>query len=94
MRFLPLLSLIFLSFITSAQNASLSGKITGPQSEAVPYASVALQKSDVIITADAEGQYRFESLTPGEYSLIISSPGFTTTTRRVQLKSGENKVLT
>ncbi|WP_029035206.1 TonB-dependent receptor [Salinimicrobium terrae] len=93
MRFLPLLSLMLFGFIANAQNASLSGKITGPQNEPVQYASVSFQNSNITTTADAEGNYHFDSLESGEYFLIVNSPGFNTATRRVQLEQNENKTL-
>ena len=79
--------------MAGAQTSSLSGKITGPQNEEVPYATISLQNVDMVVTADESGTYRFESLTPGEYYLNISSPGYIKAERRVRLNSGENKIL-
>lgn len=93
MRYIPLLCFMIFSFVANAQNSGLSGKITGPQNEAVPYAALSFQNSGLTTTADAGGFYSFESLSPGEYYLIVSSPGFNTATRRIQLKPGENRTL-
>lgn len=93
MRFLPLLGLMLFSFLATAQTASLTGKITGPQNEEVPYATLSFQNRSLIVTADANGNYIFESLAPGQYLLNVSSPGFNSTVRSVQLKAGENKIL-
>ncbi|WP_029038305.1 TonB-dependent receptor [Salinimicrobium xinjiangense] len=93
MRFPLLLALLLSGFIANAQNASLSGKITGPQNESIPYASLSFQNTGLSTTADADGSYNFPSLSPGEYYLQISSPGFNTATRRIQLKPGESRIL-
>ena len=93
MRILYLLCFVFFSITAQAQNATLSGKVTGPQNEEVPYATLSFQNRDLAVTAGADGTYRFQSLIPGEYFLSVSSPGFNTTVKKVQLKAGENKVL-
>ncbi len=93
MKTFYLLCLMVSGIMANAQNATLSGKITGPQNEEVPYASISIQKMDIVVTAGANGTYRFEALTPGEYFLNVTSPGYNSTVKRVQLKAGENKVL-
>lgn len=93
MRILYLLCFMVTGIMAHAQNASLSGKITGPQNEEVPYATLSFRNYDLVVTADGNGNYRFESLRPGEYFLNVSSPGFNPAVRRVQLSAGENRVL-
>ncbi|MCC8358268.1 TonB-dependent receptor [Salinimicrobium sediminilitoris] len=93
MRILYLLCFMVTGMMAQAQNATLSGKITGPQNEEVPYATLSFQKIDLVATAGANGNYKFESIAPGEYFLNISSPGFNSTVRKVKLEAGENKIL-
>ncbi|WP_324721735.1 TonB-dependent receptor [Salinimicrobium sp. HB62] len=93
MRFLPLLSFMFFSLLATAQTATLTGKITGPQSEEVPYAALSFQQSDITTTAGADGTYSFSSLTAGNYTLLVTAPGYVPTTRKFSLAAGENKIL-
>lgn len=79
--------------MANAQTASLSGKISGPQNEEIPYASVSFTNLDLSTTAGVDGTYSFKNLAAGEYIISVSSPGFYNTIQKVQLKAGENKLL-
>ncbi|NJW51934.1 TonB-dependent receptor [Salinimicrobium oceani] len=93
MRFLPLLSFMFFSILATAQTASLSGKVTGPQNEEVPYAALSFENSAITSTAGADGSYNFSALTPGNYALQVTAPGYVSTTQKFSLAAGQKKVL-
>ena len=93
MKNLYFLCFVLITYVSGAQNASISGKITGPQNEEIPYATISIQERNLVITASAKGSFKFEDLNAGEYFLNVSSPGYNPTIRKVQLEAGENRVL-
>ena len=93
MKNLSLLCFMFVAFMANAQTAGLSGKITGPQNEEVPYAAISIGTLNRSTAANANGTFNFRDLKPGEYSLTVTAPGYSTASRRVQLNSGENESL-
>lgn len=60
-----------------AQNGLLKGivvdKVTG---EAIPFANLLLESTQIGTTTDFEGNYRFENIKPGVYTLICSVVGY------------------
>ncbi len=94
MRPLYLLSILMISFYASAQNASLSGKLTNPQNESIPYATVNFQNAALSAVTNETGQYSIKDINPGNYTIIFSAPGFNTVTREITLQAGDEKILT
>lgn len=73
--------LLFVSLLPLfAQNASVTGTVTDPQQAAVPNAVVTLSNDatgvTVRATTDADGNYEFPFVQPGNYTLKVSQPGF------------------
>src|ERR1700751_5998432 len=73
--------------------AQIAGTITDSSGAAVPHARVAL---DLVAGAshrealtDAAGRFTIGSLPPGKYRLDISSPGFTTQLRELDLGTSQ-----
>ena len=94
MKFLLTFGLMLsINIAAIAQSASLTGKVTNPQNEPIPYATLAIQNTSLSTITGPEGNYSFQDLEAGEYILSISTLGFTPTTRKVTLQKGENKVL-
>lgn len=78
--------------------ASLSGAITDPNDAVVPGATVRLVNTttgtEQTTTTSDEGEYLFQALSAGAYTLVVSSPGFKTTERTgVQVQSGSGERL-
>lgn len=71
-----LISLLF-SFSTIAQNATLSGIIKDAYSnEAIPFTNIIIYKTNIGVTSDIDGKYKFENLQPGFVQLQLSSIGY------------------
>jgi hypothetical protein len=64
----------------AAQNASITGTITDPQQATVPNVTVTLTNKatgvSVRTTTDAQGNYEFPFVQPGEYTVKVSQTGF------------------
>jgi hypothetical protein len=72
-----LCTLLFaLQGIATAQNKTITGKITDKNGAAIPGASVQVKGTKGGTTADADGAFRV-SVAPGATALIISFIGFT-----------------
>lgn len=93
MRSLLFSTLMLFSFIASAQNASLSGRLTNTLGEAIPFATISFQKAPYSGTTSETGQYIIGDISTGSYTVIYSSPGFTTEVREVNLKAGEERII-
>ena len=99
MRFARFIALIPL--LTVAAFASIFGSVRGvvhdPQHRPVENAMVMLRSktSDWATTAntDATGQFSFNAVALGEYTVTIVAPGFSQTAQSVQLNSGSQPVL-
>jgi hypothetical protein len=72
-----LLLFILLSYNLSAQKGVLKGRVSNQiNNEAIPFASVYLDSVQNGTTSDKNGNYRFENLKPGTYTLYASFLGF------------------
>src|SRR5579859_2940102 len=90
MRFQKLTWLVMLTFGLAlavaapagaqVDTADLSGGVLDPQGAAIPGARVTVKKLDTGATrsteSDANGQYSFVGLTPGNYELSVDAKGF------------------
>src|SRR5688572_5075603 len=77
------------------QAQSLTGTVLDPQGGGVPNAQVKLYVREngvqLNATSDAQGKYRFQRLTPGEYVVEAEAGGFArTTAQSIQLEAGRN----
>lgn len=72
-----------------AQRATITGKVTDAQSkEAVIGANVYLEGTTTGTVTDVNGMYDF-SVTPGDYTLIVSYVGYGNKTQRLSLAAGQ-----
>ncbi len=84
-RYLILFSFfIFQAFITHAQNYQLSGKISEPGGETIPFTSVLVKGTSKGASANAEGMYQL-SLEKGNHVLVFKSIGFKAVERAIVL---------
>ncbi|MET3977554.1 hypothetical protein ABIB62_000120 [Mucilaginibacter sp. UYP25] len=74
-RCLPLIIFILTAFTASAQQSTLSGRVTGQKNEMVPFASVYIRNTTYGTTANEEGVYQLK-LSPGTYNVIYRSTGY------------------
>jgi Carboxypeptidase regulatory-like domain len=73
------------SLIQAQSSSSLHGVITDAQNAVIPGAIVALVSGSTgtsrQVISDNSGDYQFLQMMPGEYTLTVSKPGFSTSTR-------------
>lgn len=78
-----------------AQTASISGVVRSEtKQKTLPKVDVYLQEMNELQQTNKEGEFRFEALVAGEYTLLFSRNNYQAYTEVINLKKGENKVLT
>jgi hypothetical protein len=88
-NYLSLILLLFLSQFISAQQYTISGKITGNK-ESLPFASVYLKGTSKGVNSNDEGNYSIK-LEKGNYRLVFQHIGFSK--QEFELELDENKIL-
>src|SRR5690349_13325787 len=75
-------------------SGSIQGTVQDPAGAVVPNAKVQLKNTGTNVvtstTTDAEGNYRFVSLAPGSYAIVVEAPGFNPTTVNFALETSQN----
>jgi hypothetical protein len=75
-------------------SGNIQGIVTDPSGAAVAQATVSLENlgthTTAAATTDAGGGYRFLSLAPGTYKVIVEAKGFSRTETQVTLETGQN----
>lgn len=74
-KYLPILFLLLFALSVSAQQYTLSGKLTGPKSDLVPFSSIYIRNSTYGSISNENGHYEFK-LGPGTYTVVYRSPGY------------------
>ena len=73
----------------------ISGKVLDPKGGAVGGANVKLVNAGGTVirqtNADEEGNFQLEDIDPGEYQIVVESPGFVTLSFDASIASGEHK---
>ncbi|MFN3342859.1 MAG: TonB-dependent receptor, partial [Flavobacteriales bacterium] len=86
------LSFLFISLVSKAQNATIRGKITDKSTkEALVGVNVVLSKGGGV-ASDINGQYKV-SVDPGEVKISFRFIGYKQLDMTLQLKAGEDKVI-
>jgi outer membrane receptor protein involved in Fe transport len=76
----------------SSHSATIQGTVYDPQGRAVPGASVSLLSAMIAVTdtqTNAQGEYRFDGLLAGTFTIAANAPGFTALAQQVTVASGE-----
>ncbi|WP_420459570.1 TonB-dependent receptor [Neolewinella sp.] len=91
-----LCALLFLfGFIQAQETASITGTVlSDSDDDRLEGASVALQNTSRGAITDGEGQFVLENLSPGDYTVVVSSIGFESITRPITLRANEERRLT
>src|SRR5690242_16976179 len=86
------LSVLCLAIMAAAQDPSgtVSGRVLDPSGAGLPGAAVKLDTRNT--TSDAEGRFLILSVTPGEYRLTVSAPGFASHTARIPVPQGASVI--
>lgn len=86
--FFGLMMLAICTSAVSAQNASISGKVTFGGNTALHDASVQIIQTKQTTSTDTEGNYRLTDVAPGRYTLLVHIEGFSDETRFVNVAAG------
>jgi len=82
-----LLILCSLAFSQSKETGAISGTVMDEENSPLPGATVTVTSPNLMgsrfFVADAQGQYRFPALPPGEYTVKAQLQGFATSVQRV-----------
>ncbi|HJX70443.1 MAG TPA: carboxypeptidase-like regulatory domain-containing protein, partial [Bacteroidales bacterium] len=68
---------------------SISGIVTGTDSEALTGANVVLHETFRGTTTDINGMFRLSNLKSGNYNLVVSYIGYESSERKIQLAKDE-----
>jgi hypothetical protein len=81
------------AFAQSITSGDITGVVTDPSGAVVPNATVTLKNRDTgatqTRTTNAQGVYRFQLLTPGNYAVSSSAPGFQTVSQNATVTVGQ-----
>ncbi len=91
-RHLALLWIVLISNCCFAQTTSLNGKVTS-NGEPLPLVNVLLKGTDRGAATDIDGFYTLENITPGDYTLIVTSLGYQPYQTKVSVGHGESKTI-
>lgn len=80
---LSILSILLTALLAQAQTGSIRGTIQSTQRQPIEFANVAVKGTSLGASTDQEGKFFIENVPVGNYSLIVSSIGFTTITRSI-----------
>ena len=94
LKFIILCSVLLsgLSFPVFAQNGALTGTITF-DGEPVEFANVGILNTTLGTVTDGAGWFKIENIPTGTVTLKITSVGFRSITRELQIKAGDNELL-
>ncbi|WP_417359235.1 TonB-dependent receptor domain-containing protein [Galbibacter sp.] len=82
--------LCLIGFNTFAQQAGISGHIIGDNGKGVPMVTVQLVEIAKGTQADDNGKFRLDNVAPGNYTLQMSSIGYQTLSKNIQVKTNQN----
>ncbi|MFN6038213.1 MAG: carboxypeptidase-like regulatory domain-containing protein, partial [Bacteroidota bacterium] len=75
---------IFLLYSISdykSQNCVIKGKVVDVDSrEVLPFTNIGVQGTNIGVTADVDGNYILDKLSPGVYNIVVSFTGYETQT--------------
>lgn len=78
-----------IDIISEINNGIITGKITdGAEGKGISGAVISTTPSASSVTSDADGNYRIEKLSPGEFTITATKSGYTSATTKVVVKTG------
>jgi len=88
------LAILCCSILAYGQFSSdLEGQVKDPSGAVIPNATVKMTNTATqvsqVLTTDTGGNYRFNSLAPGDYEVTVSSTGFNATVVKFNLQTGQ-----
>src|SRR5690554_6958562 len=83
------LFMLFTMQLSFAQN-KVSGTISTEKQEVIPFATVLVKNTTTGTSADENGYYELHHLSPGEYSIHVSSVGYKSLIKKITLNGKED----
>ena len=87
MKYLTFILFFISSIAIYGQEGGIQGKVVDNTNEGIPYISVVIKENNKGVTTANDGTYRLENLQNGLYTLKFSAIGFTTITKKVEVKN-------
>ncbi len=78
--------LIFLTLHVLAQTGSIKGRVTEQDNQPLPGASVYLKDTQIGTATNGNGYFVLSNVPAGQYTLVVSSIGYTTVTKTVEVQ--------
>lgn len=85
--------LIFSALVAHAQTGSISGTIVSGGNQPVEFANVTLKGTSLGGATDQQGKFNIDNVPVGDYTMIVSSIGYTTTTRSITVSLDQMTVV-
>src|SRR5690606_19523488 len=93
MKRLTYLLLLLTGFMTTSQaqnpSGTIKGTITTNDGQPAPYVTIQIKDKNRGVVTDEKGGYTFRKVQPGEYVLLVSLVGFSSTERNVTVEAGK-----
>ncbi|OGU77445.1 MAG: hypothetical protein A2V93_09675 [Ignavibacteria bacterium RBG_16_34_14] len=84
-----LLIILFSQFFISAQTGSITGKITDAETgEELFFVNILLNNTTIGTASNEEGNYRIDNIYPGEYEVLVSTVGYHSQNRIINIIEG------
>lgn len=84
---------ILTSFTTNAQTGTIKGHIVSSDGRPAEQVNIIVKELKIATVSSPAGQYRFDNVKPGFYTLIISYTGLKTQWRQVSVNAGDTAIL-
>lgn len=94
-KIILLLSFLFASFILTAQNIQLNGKVINTKNESVPGATISVNGLTKSLAANVEGRFSVLLTQGKKYTILVSSVGYSSKSiEDVEVKQNEENAIT
>jgi hypothetical protein len=90
-RYLSFIIFLLAAFSASAQQYTLSGRITGQKNEPISFTSVYIRNTTYGTTANEEGLYEFK-LSPGTYNIVYRFVGYREQTQHITITDHDERL--
>lgn len=87
------ISILNFSNNINAQSGSIHGNIITSDGKPAEQVNVLLKETKTTVVSAANGQYRFDNIKPGNYTIVASYSGLQTLQKRITLGEAESAVL-
>ena len=79
----------FVSFSQQNQVLSVAGQVKENSGQTIPYATVFIEKTDLSMISDENGNFVFKNIKPGKYTLKITAIGFSNYKKNIEVSNSD-----